>query len=153
MRKYFKPLHTLYLSIINSLAFLPSIIASGLFLLAVFMLYFEQNPLAEKLQKPIRILLVSGADNARMVLTILGSGIISLMVFSFSMVMLILSMASSNQSPRVIPGLLTIKSYQVVLGVYIGTILCVLLIALNLGNDTSAWTIPELSIFIGMVLG
>ena len=48
--------------------------------------------------------LVKNADNARLILGTLVAGIISLMVFSFSMVMVVLNSAASSLSPRVIRG-------------------------------------------------
>ncbi|NIU61616.1 MAG: DUF2254 domain-containing protein, partial [Pseudomonas stutzeri] len=60
---------------------------------------------------------------ARLILGTLVGGIISLMVFSFSMVMVVLNSAASSLSPRVIPALISSRSHQVVLGVYLGTII------------------------------
>ena len=50
---------------------------------------------------------MKNAENARLILGSLVGGIISLMVFSFSMVMVVLNSAASSLSPRVIPGLIS----------------------------------------------
>ncbi|GAB3540001.1 hypothetical protein GCM10027443_37290 [Pontibacter brevis] len=128
----------------SSIAFLPSIISTAFLLLAVGTLYYESLPLASAVERRLPSLLVPQEDNARIILSTIASGIISLTVFSFSMVMIVLSQASNNQSPRVIPGLATVHYHQVVLGFYIGTIIYTLLLLLNFktegggGNETPA---------------
>lgn len=98
----------------------------------------------------IGIMLVQGKENARLILgTIVGS-IISLMVFSFSMVMLVLNRASATLSPRVIPGLITNKSHQIILGIYLGTIIYSLILIINIQSADAAYQIPSLGILLSM---
>ena len=96
-------------------------------------------------------MLVNSIDDARLILgTIVGS-IFSLMVFSFSMVMVVLNSASSALSPRVIPGLITQKSHQIVLGVYLGTIVYSLILIINIQSKTAEYQIPSLGILLSML--
>ncbi|MFD3001503.1 DUF2254 domain-containing protein [Pontibacter toksunensis] len=138
-------------TITSSIAFLPSVIATAFLLLAVGTMYFESLPLALEIERRLPSLLVPQEENARVILSTIASGIISLTVFSFSMVMIVLSQASNNQSPRVIPGLTTVKYHQVVLGFYIGTIIYTLLLLLNFesmrGKDQD---IPAIAILLAM---
>lgn len=110
----------------------------------------EYTPFIIDLKKVISPMLVNGLEDARLILgTIVGS-IFSLMVFSFSMVMLVLNRASSTLSPRVIPGLITQKSHQVVLGVYMGTIIYSLILIINIQSKTAEYQIPTLGILLSM---
>lgn len=138
-------------TITSSIAFLPSIISAAFLLLAMGSLYFESLPLAAAIERRLPSLLVPQEDNARLILGTIASGIISLTVFSFSMVMIVLSQASNNQSPRVIPGLTTVKYHQVVLGFYIGTIIYTLLLLLNFKTDSGEEEdTPAIAILLAM---
>jgi uncharacterized membrane protein len=150
MKKLYKPLLKFYTRSINSIAFLPTAIAVAFFLFSLLMLRLEDTPLSRQVQQKITVLLVQGPEEARLVLNAIITGILSLMVFSFSMVMIILSQASNNQSPRVIPGLITAKAYQVVLGFNIGTIIYALIMVLNVEETEAAKAVPEMGIFFGM---
>jgi uncharacterized membrane protein len=102
------------------------------------------------LKRRLSIIMVKDPADARLVLgTIIGS-IISLMVFSFSMVMVVLNQISGALSPRVVPGLITNKSHQIVLGIYLGTILYSLLLVLNMQDAHSIGKLPALGILFSM---
>lgn len=140
-------------SITSSIAFLPSVISVAFLALAVFMLYFEASPVSTSIEKRLPFAMVRDEESSRIILNIVAGGIISLMVFSFSMVMIVLSQASSNQSPRVIPGLTTVKSHQVVLGIYLGTIIYTLLLLLNFKTGTDGGTTPALAVLLALAFG
>ncbi|WP_375562341.1 DUF2254 domain-containing protein [Bernardetia sp. OM2101] len=142
-----------YLALINSIIFLPSLMAIFSVGLSISMMTFENSTVSQQLKEILNVALVTGTDNARFVLNAFIGGIISLMVFNFSMVMVVLNQTATAFSPRVVPGILTNKSYQVVLGTYLGTILYCLLLILNIGKIEDEVHIPQLSIFIGMCFG
>lgn len=140
-------------SITSSIAFLPSIITTAFFLLALVMLYFETTPYSTAIEKRLPFDLVRDKENARIILSTLAASTISLTVFSFSMVMIVLSQASSNLSPRVIPGLTTARPHQLVLGFYIGTIIYIFLLLLSYKPDEKTQQTPAIAILIGLLLG
>ena len=140
-----------YIQIINSIAFFPAIISLGFLLFSLFIMTIEYNTIVLDFKKVLKVMLVQGVENARLILgTIVGS-IFSLMVFSFSMVMLVLNRASATLSPRVIPGLITQKSHQIVLGVYLGTIIYSLILIINIQSPSAENQIPTLGILISMI--
>ena len=142
----------IYLQRISSkIAFYPSLLAVLGIFMVVCMIYLESLGISQSLQEYVPILVLEDGDTA---LTILGAcigGLISMMVFSFSMVMLLLSQASSNFSPRLLPGLISNKKHQVILGIYIATILYNLLILLSINPSSSKSELPAFSVLIGMV--
>ncbi|WP_338792687.1 DUF2254 domain-containing protein [Bernardetia sp. MNP-M8] len=142
-----------YLALTNSIIFLPSLMAIFSVGLSIFMMTFENSELSKEAKEVLKFALVTGADNARFVLNAFIGGIISLMVFNFSMVMVVLNQAATAFSPRVVPGVLTNKSYQIVLGTYLATILYCLLLIVNIGKTEEGIYIPQLSIFVGMCFG
>ena len=113
--RYFK-------NIKNSIAFYPSMIAMLMIAFAILAIYLEDALITKKILNKLPILIIHDPDTGRAILNTMIGGIISLMVFSFSMVMLLLNQASSNFSPRVLPSLIANKRHQFVLGVFIGTI-------------------------------
>ncbi len=134
---------------VSSIAFIPSVLILASLLLGVLVFYFEDYKYTRWLSKNLEFVLVSGSDNARMVLTTIVGGMISLTVFSFSMVMVVLNRTSDSLSPRLLPQLVAKKFHQVVLGVYMGTIVYSLILVISIGPDK---TLPALGILLSMIL-
>lgn len=145
-------LYKTYRSVINSIAFYPLLMVLLSVILALFILYIEYTPVSEDFKQIIQVALVTNAENARMILTTIVGGIISLTVFSFSMVMVVLNRASATLSPRVIPGIISRKSHQFVLGFYISTIIFSLLIIINVNAVERGVEVPSLGIFLSMLM-
>ncbi len=143
-------LFRLYHRVTGSIAFYPTLIAVGLASLCVVTIVLEMTWL-QPYKEDLDLRLVKNADNARLILGTLVGGIISLMVFSFSMVMVVLNSAASSLSPRVIPALISSRSHQVVLGVYLGTIInsLMLISTIQEGDDIN---VPSLGIFLALGL-
>ncbi len=153
MKKFTKLLYKFYINIINSIAFFPVLIAAVLFILSVFILYFDTTSFSTEIKNKFPYLFVSGYENARQILSTLITGIITLTVFSFSMVMIVLNQASSNFSPRVIPGFITKKAHQIILGFCLGTIIYSLVIIHNIQATQKSVDFPQMGVFIGEILG
>src|SRR5690606_15243639 len=109
--------------------------------------------LTRYLKEKLGLLIIDNADTARSLLSTLIGGVISLMVFSFSMVMILLNQASTNYSPRLLPGLISNKRHQFVLGFYIGTILFNILCLINVLPGDNPFQIPAFTILIAIMLG
>lgn len=124
-------LFRLYQRIVSSIAFYPALITLGLVLLCIVSIWLEMTYL-QAYKEDIKLGLVNNAENARLILGTLVGGIVSLMVFSFSMVMVVLNSASSTLSPRVIPSLISSRNHQFILGIYLGTIIDSLLLILTI---------------------
>jgi len=147
-------LQHLYEKITTSIAFIPSIMAVGFFLLTGLMIYLEQHGLSKWMGEHIpSFVVIKSWEVAQNILTTLVGALISLMVFSFSMVMVLLNNAASNYSPRVLPGLIADKFHQFVLGTYLGTITYCLLLAINVTPSQPKTPLPSFSILLGILLG
>ncbi|WP_313329290.1 DUF2254 domain-containing protein [Stutzerimonas balearica] len=144
-------LFRLYHRVIGSIAFYPTLIALGLACLCLITIVLELTWL-QPYKEQLELGVVKNAENARLILGTLVGGIISLMVFSFSMVMVVLNSAASSLSPRVIPGLISSRSHQLVLGVYLGTIIdsLMLISTIQEGDDIN---VPSLGVFLALFLG
>lgn len=151
MSKTSNRLFRLYQRITGSIAFYPAVISIGLALLCVVTIFLEMTWL-QPYKEDLELGLVKNADNARLILGTLAAGTISLTVFSFTMVMVVLNSAASSLSPRVLPGLISSRNHQVVLGVYLGTIITSLMLISTIqeGDDIN---VPSLGIFLALALG
>jgi len=98
-------------------------------------------------------LVISDADTSRTILSTFIGGLLSLVVFSFSMVMLLLSQASANYSPRLLPGLISEKKHQIVLGTYLGTIIYDVIILINILPNADTYQLPGFAILLGIIFG
>jgi len=146
-------LYSIYLEITSSIAFYPSLISVLLLLLSILLLSVETAETTTFFIDNFNYLVISDPDTARSILGTLIGGILSLMVFSFSMVMVLLNQASSNFSPRLLPGLISDKSHQIVLGTYMGTIIYNIIVLISIVSDSDEYTINGLSILGGIILG
>jgi uncharacterized membrane protein len=118
-----------YHSIIQSIAFYPLIISLAFLATAIGSIQLENSEIISAIKKEIPYLFIEDYETSRAILSTIIGGIISLTVFSFSMVMVVLNQASSNFSPRLLPNLISNKKHQIILGFYIGTLLyCIILL-------------------------
>ncbi len=153
LQKIHLKIQNTYKRILNSMALYPALITFLFFVLAVAMIPTEYSELGVFAKKKLGFVLVEGSENARTILGILISGIISLTVFSFSMVMIVLNRASSTLSPRIIPGLITQKFHQIVLGFYLGSIVYSMIVIVNINKNQQNYETPSLSVLLAMCFG
>ncbi|MCM8568151.1 DUF2254 domain-containing protein [Gramella jeungdoensis] len=135
----------------SRIAFYPTLLAFLGFLFAVFMLFLENKGISRYLVEHAPILVVNNGDTAMTILSALISGLISVVVFSFSMVMLLLSQASNNYSPRLLPGLISDRRHQIVLGTYLFTILYCIFILFSIQPTGDKYQIPGFSVLLGII--
>jgi uncharacterized membrane protein len=117
------------------------------------MIYIEDVEMTRFLIEHAGFLIINNSETARAILTALIGGLITLTVFNFSMVMLLLNQASSNYSPRLLPGLISDRPNQVVLGFYIGTLLYEIIVLISILPSGDEYTLNGFSILIGIILG
>ncbi|RZT00046.1 DUF2254 domain-containing protein [Aquimarina brevivitae] len=149
----FNFLKRIYSQTLSSIAFYPVLITL-LFLIGAFTITAIENvSLIHKLKDEIPYLIIRDPDIAKTILSTMIAGILSLTVFSFSMVMVVLNQASSNYSPRLLPGLISDKKHQIILGIYIGTLLYSVIILISLGASEVDTNSVGLSTMIAAILG
>ncbi len=152
MKQLYIKLLAFFSNIKSKIAFYPTILALAGFLLSFVMASFEDQGVSRHLIEVAPQLLLEDGDTALTVLSACIGGLISMMVFSFSMVMLLLSQASSNFSPRLLPGLISDKTHQIILGTYLATILYNIFTLFSIEPNDEKYTLPGLSILLGIAL-
>jgi len=136
----------------GSMAFIPGILIFCFLFAAIFFVYLESKPFGIKYSEHLDPYLIKNVDTARAIISTIIAGVFSLVVFSFSMVMLILNQASNNFSPRLLPGLISNKLHQLILGFFMGTIVFGLLVMINIQPESRAYKAPSIAIFITLIL-
>lgn len=135
----------------SKIAFYPTIFAITGFISSFLMIFLENRGISKYLLETLPSLVVNNGDTALTILSACITGLISMMVFSFSMVMLILNQASSNYSPRLLPGLISEKNHQIILGIYLGTILYCIFIAISIQPEGDKYQVPGFSVLLGIL--
>ena len=141
-----------YEQIVSSIAFLPAIISLGFFILSAILFNFDISETGQQLKEELPFLSLKDSSTARSILDAIVGGVISLTVFSFSMVMIVLNQAASQMSNRILDKLIGNRFQQIVLGFYIGTIIYSFFIFSTIRDTESRIQIPSISIFILTVL-
>ena len=135
----------------NKIAFFPSIIAMAGVIFAYLMMYSENQGISSYLQEFLPELVINDKETARTILSTFIAGLTSIMVFSFSMVMILLNQASSNFSPRLLPGLISNRRHQIVLGIYLFTIIYCILILVFIEPNGEKYQLPGFSVLLSIV--
>lgn len=135
----------------SKIVFYPTLLAFLGFNFAFLMLYLENRGISRYLVEHVPVLIVDNGDTAMTILSSLISGLISMVVFSFSMVMLLLSQASSNFSPRLLPGLISDKRHQVILGIYLFTILYNIFVLFSIQPTGDEYQLPGFAVLLGIL--
>lgn len=146
-------LKRLYRKATGSLAFWPSILSICFLLFGILLLGLPADLLAIATLDKWLGLGISAPETARTLLSVLTGGLISLMVFSFSMVMIVLNQATAQFSPRLLPGLISDRYHQVILGVYLGTIIYNLTVLVQIMPHKESGTIPSIAILLSIFFG
>lgn len=142
-----KWLRTIYKQTIASIAFIPALIAIFFLLLSFFMVQFDFSESGKSIKSNAHWLTLKDASTARSIISAIVSGIISLTVFSFSMVMILLNQAASQMSNRVLDKLIGNRLQQTVLGFYIGTIVYALFLLSTIRDINSGIYVPAISTY------
>ncbi|WP_225035203.1 DUF2254 domain-containing protein [Winogradskyella sp. SM1960] len=135
----------------SNIAFYPSIISLFGLVFAFFMIYLESIGISKYLVENAPILVVNNTETARSLLTTFIAGLISIMVFSFSLVMILLNQASSNFSPRVLPGLISNRRHQIILGIYNSTLLYCIFTLVSITPQGDKYQMPGFSVLLGII--
>ena len=121
----------------SKIAFYPTLLSVFGFLLTLIVLYLNEMGVSTYLKEKAPTLVIEDLQTARTLLSAFIAGMISLMVFSFSMVMILLNQASSNFSPRLLPGLISNRRHQLVLGSFLASLIyCIfILVSVDVKED------------------
>lgn len=137
-----------YNRLTNSIAFYPAIIALLFLALSALSIAFDFSEEGREIKMHLHWLRLKDPSTARSIIASIAAGIISLTVFSFSMVMIVLNQTASQMSNRILDNLIGSRFQQIVLGVYVGTIVYALFLLSTIRDVDSGIHIPALSTYL-----
>ena len=136
----------------QNIVFIPAVFGLGGVLLAALLYYLESLGISKFLIEKVPFLVVNNYDTASTLLSTFSAGVLSILVFSFSMVMLLLNQAGNNFSPRVLPGLISVKKHQYIIGLFLACILYCAVVLIGLQPTSNKYQLPGFSVLLGMLL-
>lgn len=140
-----------YKSITHGVAFIPLMTATLLVVLAVAISGYSQSHARTFPDLP-RYLRVETVETARVLLGSILTSIISLTVFGFSMMMVVVNQAASNYSPKVVETFINQRFNQFIIGVYLGTILFTVVTLMRVDQQTGTNEVPHIGVLISVTL-
>lgn len=138
---------------VRSVAFLPVPMIVAAVLLG-FLFYFLENSteISKTTTDIFPALAITSQDTARTILGMFIGGLITLTVFTFSQIMILLNQVASSYSPRLLPKLTGDRSLQFVMGLNLATIVLTITVLLSIRSNDD-FKIPNFSILVCTVLG
>ena len=136
----------------TSLWFLPALITLAAAGLATLTVWLDQRGYAAP--ESSWFILVAGAEGARGVLSTIAGSIITVTGVVFSITIVVLQLASSQFSPRVLRSFTEDRFNQLVLGVFIGTFTYALLVLRTVRSEFGDYSrfVPTLSVNTAVLL-
>lgn len=148
MQIFWKWIKIIYNKTITSISFVPALIALGFLLLAFLMILFDFSEAGKAIKSNPNWIKLRDPNTARSIISAIVGGMLTLTVFSFSMVMILLNQAASQMSNRVLDKLIGNRFQQFVLGFYIGTIVYALFLLTSIRDSESGINVPAISIYL-----
>jgi uncharacterized membrane protein len=140
-----------YNKAIHGLLLFPALIMIGFLGLAIILLELDASGVGEKINEKVKWLTLKDANTASTIASTVASGIISIMVFSFSMVMVVMTQIASQMSNRMLDNLIGGRLQKCVLSFYIGTIMFAFVLLSNMGGGKDT-PVPVLSTYFLILL-
>jgi len=94
----------------------------------------------------------AGAEGARGMMSTIAGSMMTVVGVTFSMILVVLALASSQYTSRILRNFMRSRATQVVLGIFVGIFTyCLIVLRTIRGGDESAF-VPNLAVFFGFVL-
>ncbi|WP_256006903.1 DUF2254 domain-containing protein [Pedobacter deserti] len=150
--RLFKWIRKYYNIFVHSIGFFPAVFGLLFLAIAVGALELDAAGFGHVLNERFRWLTLKDPETARTIVSTIASGIISLTVFSFSMVMILMNQAASQMSNRMLDNIIGDRVQKVILSFYIGTIVFSLFLLANINDSETDLFVPSISVYLLVLL-
>lgn len=144
-------LRLVWVSIRDSLWFIPAICTAVACVVAVGLLVGERNGVLH-MGRSVALLYGGSPESAQALLSAVAGGLITVTGVVFSVMIVALELSSSQYTPRVLPNFMADRSNQLVIGVLIGTFTYCLLVLRAINTAGEYAFVPRIAISGGMLL-
>jgi uncharacterized membrane protein len=131
--------------------FLPSLIVVVSIAFAVALIeadFCRDRPLAARWPR----LFGAGAEGARGMMSTIAGSMMTVVGVTFSMILVVLAMASSQYTSRILRNFMRSRVTQVVLGIFAGIFTYCLIVLRTIRSGDEGAFVPSLAVFFGFVL-
>lgn len=150
--RFIRSIRKYYNKIIHGIGFMPAVIGLGFMLLAIVALELDQRGAGVTLNRKVEWLRLKDPETARTIVATVCAGILSLMVFTFSMVVIVMNQAASQMSNRILDSIIGDKRQKVTLGFFLGTIVFALFLLINISKTQDDLTVPTISVYLLLLI-
>lgn len=141
----------LFLSLRYSYWFLPSLLIVAAFFLSLLMVWTDHQVERSDWELP-NFIYQGGPEGARSVLSTVASSMISVTGITFSITIVVLTLASSQFGPRLLRNFMRDTGNQLVLGVFLATFVYALMVLRRVGGLADPNFVPHLAVTVGLLL-
>ncbi len=153
MDRILRILRTFFKQAVRSVAFLPVPMIFTAVLLGFFSFWLEgATDISKWVSGVFPALAITSQDTARTILGMFIGGLITLTVFTFSQIMILLNQVANMYSPRLLPKLTGDRALQFVMGLNLATIVLMITVLLSI-RSSDDYSIPNFSILVCTILG
>jgi uncharacterized membrane protein len=135
----------------SSLWFIPALMAAASAGLSIVTVNLDWS-VKEKLIKNTGWIWAGGAEGAREILSTIAGSMITVAGVTFSITVVVLTLASSQFGPRLLRNFMRDSGNQVVLGTFISTFTYGLLVLRTIRSGDGPEFVPHISVTVGMAL-
>ncbi len=140
---------SLWLNTAHSLGFVPGVIVAAFAVLGIVLVEIDgQIDLTG-----VQVVFKGDGPAARTVLSVIAGSLITVAGLTFSITMVVLQLASSQFSPRVLRTFFGDRVTQITIGTFIGTFVYAILVLRTVGSFGDADFVPRLSVTVASLLG
>ncbi len=138
-------------SVRSSYWFVPASMVIGAILLSVITLFIDSIVKSTRASQSEWIY-AGGSDGARTLLTMLAASMLTIFGVVFSIVIVALTLASSQFGPRLVRTFLSDTVDQSAVGMFLGTFVYCLLISRTVGGEGATAFVPHVSVSVAILL-
>ncbi|MEO6496870.1 MAG: DUF2254 family protein, partial [Solirubrobacteraceae bacterium] len=139
----------LWLNLSHNLGVIPGVIVFAFAALGVTLVEVDRNLDLEQ----VRWVFNGNGSAARTVLSVIAGSLITVAGLTFSITMVVLQLASSQFSPRILRSFFGDRVTQITIGTFVGTFVYSILVLRAVGAVAEAGFVPRLSVTVASLLG
>jgi uncharacterized membrane protein len=140
---------SLWLNLSQSLGFVPGLIVAVFAALGIVLVHIDRHLNL----KGASVGFTGDGAAARTVLSVIAGSLITVAGLTFSITMVVLQLASSQFSPRILRTFFGDRVTQVTIGAYVGTFVYSILVLRAVGSSGADGFVPRLSVTVAVLLG
>ena len=138
-----------WLNLSSSLGFIPGLIVFAFGILGIVLVEVDRRTKV----KGIEYLFGGDGSAARTVLSVIAGSLITVAGLTFSITMVVLQLASSQFSPRILRTFFSDRLTQTTIGSYVGIFVYSLLVLRAVGGFSTSGFVPRISVTVATLLG